>query len=192
MDPKKFEMMRKLYEEQIPFNKLIGMEIIGAEGGKASLRFDFRLELVGNFKMGILHGGVIAAVLDVVGGAAVISGFGAEEPLHGMGTVDLRVDYLRPGSGQHFIATGEVMRQGRILSATRMTNRSSLGLFRTSARTRLRNDRRSPASRAGPGTPIDTGAPPLPSIPESSDRRADEIRRTNSSWKRRRVPSPLA
>ena len=30
------------------------------------------------------------------------------------------MDYLRPGSGGHFIATGEVMRPGRILSAARM------------------------------------------------------------------------
>ena len=129
MDPKKFEMMRKLYEEQIPFNKLIGMEIIGAEAGKASLRFDFRLELVGNFKMGILHGGVIASVLDVVGAAAVISGFGAEEPMHGMGTVDLRIDFLSPGKGKHFVAEGEVMRQGRILSATRMTLHNDQGVL---------------------------------------------------------------
>jgi uncharacterized protein (TIGR00369 family) len=37
-----------------------------------------------------------------------------------MGTVDLRVDYLRPGQGKTFVATGNVMRQGRILSSTRM------------------------------------------------------------------------
>jgi uncharacterized protein (TIGR00369 family) len=120
MDARKFEVMRRLMEEQIPFNKLIGLQVIDAEGGKASLRFDFREELVGNFKMGILHGGVIAAALDVVGGAAVISGFQAGEPLKGMGTVDLRIDYLRPGNGKQFVATGLVMRQGRILSSTRM------------------------------------------------------------------------
>jgi uncharacterized protein (TIGR00369 family) len=113
-------MMRKLFEEQIPFNAIIGIQVISAEAGQAKLRFDFRQELVGNFKMGILHGGVIASVLDVVGGAAVISGFEADEPMHGMGTVDLRIDFLRPGTGAHFIATGLVMRQGRILSSTRM------------------------------------------------------------------------
>ena len=45
---------------------------------------------------------------------------GIELMLYGMGTVDLRVDYLRPGSGAYFIATGQVMRPGRILSASRM------------------------------------------------------------------------
>lgn len=129
MDPKKFEVMRKLFEEQIPFNKLIGIQVLAAESGKATLRIDFRPELVGNFKMGILHGGVIAAVLDVVGGAAVIAGFEADEPLHGMGTVDLRIDFLRPGSGKHFVATGQLMRHGRILSSTRMELHNEQGVL---------------------------------------------------------------
>jgi uncharacterized protein (TIGR00369 family) len=124
MDAAKFEMLRRLFEEQIPFNKLLGIRVIGAEDGKAAIGFDFRPELVGNFKMNILHGGVIASVLDLVGGAAVIASFGPDEPLHGMGTVDLRTDYLRPGSGKHFIATGEVLRHGRILSSTRMELRN--------------------------------------------------------------------
>ena len=120
MDTEKFAVMRRMMEEQIPFNKLIGLKVVSAEEGKAALRFEFRRDLVGNFKMGILHGGVIAAVLDVVGGAAVIAGFGPDEPMHGMGTVDLRVDFLRPGQGKTFLATGQVMRLGRILSSTRM------------------------------------------------------------------------
>jgi len=120
MNPAKFEMLKRLYEEQIPFNKLLGIRVISADNGKASIGFDFRPELVGNFKMNILHGGVIASVLDLVGGAAVIAAYGPDTPLHGMGTVDLRTDYLRPGSGKHFIATGEVLRHGRILSSTRM------------------------------------------------------------------------
>jgi len=58
--------------------------------------------------------------LDVVGACAVMSTFDRENPLHDMGTVDMRVDYLRPGSGAYFIASGQVMRPGRILSAARM------------------------------------------------------------------------
>lgn len=127
MDPKKFAQMQKLMEEGIPFNRVLGLKVIAGESGKATIEFAFRPELVGNFKMGILHGGVIAAVLDVVGGAAVIAGFDDEEPLHGMGTVDLRVDFLRPGQGKSFLATGQVMRLGRILSSTRMELHNDAG-----------------------------------------------------------------
>jgi uncharacterized protein (TIGR00369 family) len=142
MDPAKFDMLRRLFEEQIPFNKLLGIRVISADNGKAMIGFDFRPELVGNFKMNILHGGVIASVLDLAGGAAVIAAYPPGSPLHGMGTVDLRTDYLRPGSGKHFIATGEVLRHGRILSSTRMELRNDenvliaagTAVYRTSAK----------------------------------------------------------
>jgi uncharacterized protein (TIGR00369 family) len=142
MSPAKFGMLRRLFEEQIPFNRLLGVRVISAQDGKASLGFDFRPELVGNFKMGILHGGVIASVLDLAGGAAVIAAYGDDESLHGMGTVDLRTDYLRPGSGKHFVASAEVVRHGRILSATRMELRNDQdaliatgsAVYRTSAK----------------------------------------------------------
>jgi len=68
----------------------------------------------------VLHGGVIASAMDVVGACAVMSTFSNERPLIGMGTVDIRVDYLRPGSGTRFFSTGEVIRPGRMLSSTRM------------------------------------------------------------------------
>jgi acyl-coenzyme A thioesterase PaaI-like protein len=60
---------------------------------------------------------VIAAVLDVAAGLAIHLAVGrqrAEEPAEGhfptIGTIDLRVDYLRPGRGKYFIATGRVVR----------------------------------------------------------------------------------
>ena len=142
MDPAKLGMLRRLFEEQIPFNRLLGIRVISAEKGKAALGFDFRPELVGNFKMNILHGGVIASVLDLAGGAAVIAAYRDDEPLHGMGTVDLRTDYLRPGTGKRFVATGEVLRHGRILSSTRMELRNEddaliaagTAVYRTSAK----------------------------------------------------------
>ena len=124
MSKDKFEQMRRLVEEIIPFNRILGLKLIDADGGKASLRFDFRDDLVGNFKMGILHGGVISSVLDVAGAVAVISSIEGDEPLKGLSTVDLRIDFLLPGGGNHFIATGHVMRPGRTLASTRMELRN--------------------------------------------------------------------
>jgi len=120
MDPKRFALLKEVFENMIRFNNVIGMKIVSAEGGKASLRFDMKPELVGNFNMQILHGGVISSALDVIGAVAVIAGFKEGAPMYSMGTVDLRTDFLRPGAGKHFVATGTVMRHGRILSSTRM------------------------------------------------------------------------
>jgi uncharacterized protein (TIGR00369 family) len=116
----KLELVRKLIEEVIPFNRVLGIRLDSAADGKAEARFDFKAELVGNPVTRVLHGGVIAAVLDVIGASAVMSTFEEAAPLYGMGTVDMRVDFLRPGAGRYFIATGQVMRPGRILSSTRM------------------------------------------------------------------------
>jgi uncharacterized protein (TIGR00369 family) len=37
-----------------------------------------------------------------------------------MGTIDLRVDFLRPGRGRYFIATGHVVRLGSRVAVTHM------------------------------------------------------------------------
>ncbi len=127
MSDQRFAIIRETIEEKIPFNRLLGLRLLEAEQGRASGRFEFQEALVGNFMTRVLHGGVIASVLDVLGACAVMSTFTHEDPLFGMGTVDMRVDYLRPGAGAHFIATGEVMRPGRILSASRMDLRNDAG-----------------------------------------------------------------
>ena len=120
MQATNFEQLREVFEERIPFNKLMGLKLLDAAQGKATMRFDFRHELIGNYELGILHGGVISAALDVIGAGAVLSAFLEEGPLLGIGTVDLRIDYLRPASGAYFLCTGQVMRPGRILASTRM------------------------------------------------------------------------
>jgi uncharacterized protein (TIGR00369 family) len=116
----RLEILREIMEERIPFHRVLGMRLISAGGGKCTMEFAFKPELVGNFQLGILHGGVIGAALDAVGGLAVQSGFADGALFHAIGTVDMRVDFLRPGRGARFIATGNVMRPGRILSSTRM------------------------------------------------------------------------
>jgi uncharacterized protein (TIGR00369 family) len=92
------------------------------------IHLDMREELVGNFHEGILHGGVISASLDVVGGmAAMVTAMLRESSLEeGLArlrpasTIDLRVDYLRPGSGRQFTARGFTIRAGSRVAVARM------------------------------------------------------------------------
>ena len=62
------EMMREVVEQRIPFNKVLGIRVDSLDFEHFSIRFEQRPELVGNFTRGMLHGGVIASVLDVAGG----------------------------------------------------------------------------------------------------------------------------
>ena len=118
-------LMRKVMEEYIAFNKHLGLKVESFDLEAPKLRFEMRPELVGNPTRQILHGGVISATLDVAGGFAIMLQLAAElseipTSFPKMGTIDLRVDYLRPGRGKHFVATARIVRKGSRIAVTHM------------------------------------------------------------------------
>jgi uncharacterized protein (TIGR00369 family) len=125
-----WKILRELYEHKIPFNKVLGLKIEPLKMEDARIKFEMNDAFIGNYVQGILHGGVISAVLDTTGGLAAslgvlqkMKGQTAEEigkSLTKIGTIDLRIDYLRPGKGNYFVSTGSIMRAGRRVSVTRM------------------------------------------------------------------------
>ena len=136
---KLLKLIQEITEERIPFNKLIGMEVEKLDLDSIGIRFKMRPELIGNFMRGNLHGGVISSVLDVTGGMVAWTGIMKKmegrsfeeiaEKFAKIGTIDLRVDYLRPGFGKHFIATGNTLRTGNKLSVTRMELHNDEGIL---------------------------------------------------------------
>jgi uncharacterized protein (TIGR00369 family) len=125
-------LMRKVMEDHIAFNKLLGLRVESFDLDAPKLRFDMRPELVGNPTRQILHGGVISATLDVAGGFAIMLALAAEmtgipTSFPNMGTIDLRVDYLRPGRGKHFVATARIVRKGKRIAVTHMELHNDLG-----------------------------------------------------------------
>ncbi|GIT07418.1 MAG: hypothetical protein CM1200mP30_10480 [Pseudomonadota bacterium] len=71
---KLLQLLREIAEERIPFNKLIGIKIESLGMDSLGIRFEMRPELIGNFKRGNLHGGVISSVMDVTGGMVAWTG----------------------------------------------------------------------------------------------------------------------
>ncbi len=120
--------LRRIFEEAISFNQVLGLKITAIQPDRVSGAIAMRPELVGSPNR--LHGGVISACLDALGGLAVMAAIGArhldEAPaqrLHRfgkLGTIDLRIDYLRPGIGEHFVLNAEVLRLGSRVATTRM------------------------------------------------------------------------
>jgi uncharacterized protein (TIGR00369 family) len=116
--------------DNLPFNRLLGLKVAFLETDRAGFEFTMKNELIGNTVHGILHGGVISGVLDATGGMTATAS--AMERMQGLskneiatriariGTIDMRVDYLRPGKGLQFYSTGTVMRTGRKVAVTRM------------------------------------------------------------------------
>jgi uncharacterized protein (TIGR00369 family) len=118
-------LLKKVMEEYVAFNKLLGLKVESFDAEAPKLRFEMRPELVGNPTRQILHGGVISATLDVAGGFAIMLSVAAASDVTpssfpNMGTIDLRVDYLRPGRGKYFIATARVVRKGSRIAVTHM------------------------------------------------------------------------
>ena len=62
---------------------------------------------------GSVHGGVLAAMVDVVMLAAVFGEMKGEEPA---GTAELSISYLRQTHGEHIYATAHVIKRGRQLA----------------------------------------------------------------------------
>ncbi len=129
-----FAAVRELFNERIPFNMLLGFEIDSLSFESARVRFDFREELVGNILRKSLHGGAVSAVLDLAGGivaflsaARTAAGSSIQEKLEtlaNVGTIDMRIDYVRPGTGRHFVASASLIRSGNKVAVTRMELRN--------------------------------------------------------------------
>ena len=85
----------------MPHYKALGMTITELRHGKGFMEVAYDRKLIGNPKTGVVHGGVITALMDTLCGVAVMSAVPENTPL---ATLDLRIDYLRPAT------PGEVIR----------------------------------------------------------------------------------
>ena len=129
-EPEFISGLKHLWEELIVFNKVLGLQLTSVKPDRVSARITMRRDLIGHYSYDRIHGGVISAGLDGMGGLAVMAAIGArhmdEEPaarlqrFSKLSTIDLRVDYLRPGIGEYFDLHAQVMRLGSRVASTRM------------------------------------------------------------------------
>ena len=104
------EVLRQVMEELIPFNRFLGVKLTAVHKGFARLEIPFRDELVGDPMRPALHGGVLSALGDAAGGAAVWAGIDDDNAR--ISTIDLRIDYLRPARLTTLVAEATVVRVG--------------------------------------------------------------------------------
>jgi uncharacterized protein (TIGR00369 family) len=112
------------------FNDILDFSIDSSDFDTGVITFANRNELIGNPVQRILHGGVISSILDVAGGHTVFMQVYKDimdEPIEKqaqllgrLGTIDLRIDFLRPGRGKHFTAKGYILRMGKKVAVTHM------------------------------------------------------------------------
>jgi uncharacterized protein (TIGR00369 family) len=103
--------IQKMFDN-LPFAKLIGIELDQINPGVATLGLEVRQDLMQN--NGVVHGGAIASLIDTAAAFAIVSGLPSSERVT---TVDLTVSYLRPLTAGRAQATARVIRAGRRLIA---------------------------------------------------------------------------
>jgi uncharacterized protein (TIGR00369 family) len=103
------EKLRSVLKD-VPFAQLLGIELVAATRGSVTLRLAVRHELRQNH--GVLHGGVMASLIDTATAFAIVSQLTAPEKFT---TVDLNVNYLRPLTAGSATCKAQVIRAGRRL-----------------------------------------------------------------------------
>jgi uncharacterized protein (TIGR00369 family) len=129
--------LHNLFDINITFNQTLGLKIHTLSSNAVTTRFQMKPSLVGHYHYGRLHGGVISAVLDSTGGLALMVALADKfknestqqivQRFTKMGTIDLRIDYLRPGLGEYFDASVKVTRLGGRIASTQMALTNNLG-----------------------------------------------------------------
>ena len=112
--PMDLTILRRVAEELIPFNKFLGVRVVSLEPGRVEMEIPWRDELIGDPMKPAIHGGVISTLADTAGGIAV---WGAlDNPVARVSTIDLRIDYLRPGRLEPLLAEAVAVRVGRTVA----------------------------------------------------------------------------
>lgn len=95
--------------ERMPFARHLGIELTEIGDGTATGRIELAEVHSSTPAARVAHGGVTYALADTVGGAAVIGAVETVAP-----TLDMRIDYLAPATGDAILADAEVVRLGTV------------------------------------------------------------------------------
>ncbi len=131
------EMIARFQEtagDTLYFQKILNPQFQSPDWDHARIVFDMKDDFVGNLLYRTLHGGIITSMLDTAGGHVVVLSLFKKlkgQPMEKkfkqvirVGSIDFRIDFLRPGKGTRFTADGWILRIGNKVAVTRMELRN--------------------------------------------------------------------
>ena len=118
------EMVRRA-----PFHRWLAVELAALNDDDIVIRMPRREEMVSSVTHGYIHGGVLAALVDLTAVFAIAAKLGRGAP-----TVDLRVDFHRPAITTELRAIGRVIRLGRTIATAEATVLDAEGALVASGR----------------------------------------------------------
>jgi len=103
----------------VPFAAALKMAVLEIAGPRVIAKVPYDAKLVGNPETGVIHGGVITALLDNACGIAVAGATGMPGTF---ATLDLRIDYMKPATpGEDIFAFAECYKVTRNIAFARGT-----------------------------------------------------------------------
>ncbi len=107
---KRLQVLKKVMQDVMPVNKLLGVEIEKLEEGYAEVRVPFQKQFVGDFRRGLWHGGILASVADTIGGLVAMSLARSQDQVN---TVDMRIDYLHGAVEEDIYGEAVLVKAGK-------------------------------------------------------------------------------
>lgn len=103
----------------LPYAGALGMRLLALSDGESFLAAPYDAATVGDPETGVIHGGVVTALLDTAAGVAAAKG---AQNAAGVATLDLRIDYMRSATpGRALFAKARLYRRTRSITFVRAT-----------------------------------------------------------------------
>jgi uncharacterized protein (TIGR00369 family) len=97
------------------FLRSMAAQIVDVVPGRCSIELPFGDDV--SQQHGYFHGGAIGALADTAGGYAAMT---LVEPDQDVLTLEYKINFLRPATGQRLLAEGKVLRAGRTVIVTQV------------------------------------------------------------------------